>query len=386
MGNFNKKGRNVNKNLFKLTSNSISTNSAFSDEFIQNSIQKNIKQNFSSSHTYNSESKKVNYSPNIRRNINISNIFDKNNIKTEKNKIIDLSLHPLNKKKSKHNISPFLSLNNKYGNKNLKIIGLYTEYDSTNNNNKNFIKNTYLFKREEKNNKKRIDIIFYKSKEKYERYKKLLKYDEFFLFNANNKVSIESSKFINYDIIKEKTSDLTLKSTSYYAFKNQLKEKNIEQNEKNFEIEFEDYIEKLNSGNFNIDKELSERPLLYLMKKYKRKLNYNKSYKYFVQNENEETIKSLFNENRFNNSNKIKNRFSSIINILNSKKLKRHEIILEKIKHHHINDKKYKNIIFNNNKNNINKISCIIKTENNLKTELSTSANSKSNFLSFFPS
>ena len=129
---------------------------------------------------------------------------------------------------------------------------------------------------------------------------------------------------------------------------------------------------------------LSERPLLYLMKKYKRKLNYNKSYKYFVKNENEETIKSLFNE--FNNSNKIKNRFSSIINILNSKKIKRHEIILEKIKHHHIKNKKYKNMIFKNNKNNINKISCLIKTENNLKTELSTSANSKSKFLSFFAS
>ena len=43
-------------------------------------------------------------------------------------------------------------------------------------------------------------------------------------------------------------------------------------------------------------------------------------------------------------------------------------------------------MIFKNNKNNINKISCLIKTENNLKTELSTSANSKSKFLSFYAS
>ena len=127
MGNKNIKSRNLNKNLLKLSSNSISTNSAFSDEFIQNSIQKNKNHNFYLKHIFNLENKKLNYSPNICRNINIFSIIDKNNIKSEKNKIIDLSLHPLSKKKSKYNLFPIIAINNKYENKNLKITGLYTE-------------------------------------------------------------------------------------------------------------------------------------------------------------------------------------------------------------------------------------------------------------------
>jgi len=381
MGNKNIKSRNLNKNLLKLSSNSISTNSAFSDEFIQNSIQKNKNHNFYLKHIFNLENKKLNYSPNICRNINIFSIIDKNNIKSEKNKIIDLSLHPLSKKKSKYNLFPIIAINNKYENKNLKITGLYTEYDSANNNDQKNIMNKCLFKRVDKNNIKRIDIKFFKPPKKIKKYKRLLKNDEFGLFNANNKASIESSKFINYDIIKEKTLDLTLKSTLNYAFKNQLKEKNDNKYEQNFEIEFEDYITKLNSGYFNIDRELNERPLLYLMKNYKTKLNYNKSAKLFIKSKKDETIKSLLHEHRFNN-NKNKNRISSLISILNSKKIKKHKIILEKIHSRSIIDKKYKNI---NIKKNVNNISSIYKKENNLKTELSTSANSKSKFLYLYP-
>ena len=382
MGNKNIKSRNLNKNLLKLSSNSISTNSAFSDEFIQNSIQKNKNHNFYLKHIFNLENKKLNYSPNICRNINIFSIIDKNNIKSEKNKIIDLSLHPLSKKKSKYNLFPIIAINNKYENKNLKITGLYTEYDSANNNDQKNIMNKCLFKRVDKNNIKRIDIKFFKPPKKIKKYKRLLKNDEFGLFNANNKASIESSKFINYDIIKEKTLDLTLKSTLNYAFKNQLKEKNDNKYEQNFEIEFEDYITKLNSGYFNIDRELNERPLLYLMKNYKTKLNYNKSAKLFIKNQKAETIKFLLHENRFNN-NKNNNRISSLISILNSKKIKKHKIFLEKIHSRSIIDKKYKNI---NSKKNVNNISSVCKKENNLKTELSTSANSKSKFLSFYAS
>ena len=381
MGNKNIKSRNLNKNLLKLSSNSISTNSAFSDEFIQNSIQKNKNHNFYLKHIFNLENKKLNYSPNICRNINIFSIIDKNNIKSEKNKIIDLSLHPLSKKKSKYNLFPIIAINNKYENKNLKITGLYTEYDSANNNDQKNIMNKCLFKRVDKTNIKRIDIKFFKPPKKIKKYKRLLKNDEFGLFNANNKASIESSKFINYDIIKEKTLDLTLKSTLNYAFKNQLKEKNDNKYEQNFEIEFEDYITKLNSGYFNIDRELNERPLLYLMKNYKTKLNYNKSAKLFIKNQKAETIKSLLHENRFNN-NKNNNRISSLISILNSKKIKKHKIFLEKIHSRSIIDKKYKNI---NSKKNVNNIFSIYKKENNLKTELSTSANSKSKFLYLYP-
>ena len=382
MGNKNIKSRNLNKNLLKLSSNSISTNSAFSDEFIQNSIQKNKNHNFYLKHIFNLENKKLNYSPNICRNINIFSIIDKNNIKSEKNKIIDLSLHPLSKKKSKYNLLQIISLSNKYENKNLKITGLYTEYDSTNNNSKNNIMNKCLFKRVDKNNIKSIDIKFFKPTKIIKNCKRLLKNDEFGLFNINNKASIESSKFINYDIIKEKTLDLTLKSTLNYTFKNQLKEKNDNKYEQNFEIEFEDYITKLNSGYFNIDRELNERPLLYLMKKYKTKLNSNKSFNLFIKNQKVENIKSLLHENRFNDNNRYKNRISSLINILNSKKIKKHEMILEKMNNHYIIDKNYKNI---NNKQNVNNISYTYKKENNLKTELSTSANSKSKFLYLYP-
>ena len=40
------------------------------------------------------------------------------------------------------------------------------------------------------------------------------------------------------------------------------------QNNQNDEMEFEDYISKLNSGDFNIDEQLSDRPLLCLINKY----------------------------------------------------------------------------------------------------------------------
>ena len=117
------------------------------------------------------------------------------------------------------------------------------------------------------------------------------------------------------------------------------------------------------------------------MKNYKTKLNYNKSAKLFIKNQKAETIKSLLHENRFNN-NKNKNRISSLISILNSKKIKKHKIILEKIHSRSVIDKKYKNI---NSKKNVNNISSVCKKENNLKTELSTSANSKSKFLYLYP-
>ena len=124
----------------------------------------------------------------------------------------------------------------------------------------------------------------------------------------------------------------------------QLKEKNDNKYEQNFEIEFEDYITKFNSGYFNIDRELNERPLFYLMKNYKTKLNYNKFAKLFIKSQKAETIKSLLHENRFNNNNKNKNRISSLISIFNSKKIKKHKIFLEKIHSRSIIDKKYKNI------------------------------------------
>ena len=74
------------------------------------------------------------------------------------------------------------------------------------------------------------------------------------------------------------------------------------------------------------------------------------------------------------NNKKGKNKISSLINTTKNKKKKNHQIILEKIKNQNKSDNNFKII---NTRNEIHKNIYLNKRENNYKTELSTSANSK---------
>ena len=178
-------------------------------------------------------------------------------------------------------------------------------------------------------------------------------------------------------MIKEKTSDLTLKSTLNILKQNQLKIQIYNSSDQNYEIEFEDYITKLNSSDFNIDKELKERPLFYLINNYLVNSKLNIRTKFHQKTEGDLSEKQLLYNNNFTN-NKNKARISSLINILNNKKVKKHKIFVEKIKNDCSLDKKYKII---NNRNDKHNFRFLIKSEKKQRTELSTSANSK--FINF---
>jgi len=373
------KGRNSNNNLLKFTANSTSTNSAFNEDIIQNSNKKIHKQYLYGKYKSNSENKIIKYNSQNNNDINILKIFDKNSIDSEKNKIIDLPVECLNKNKNTYNykLSQEVGINNKNIIQKHKIISLYTEYDSKINNiNINNHKKS-LFKNEE-NNIKRIDIKFIKSPEKVSKIKIPSRKDDLDFFNINNKTSLESSKFINYNMIKEKTSDLTLKSTLNILKQNQLKIQIYNSSDQNYEIEFEDYIAKLNSSDFNIDKELKERPLFYLINNYLVNSKLNIRTKFHQKTEGDLLAKQPIYNNNFTNNNKNKARISSLINILNNKKLKKHKIFVEKIKNEYNLDKKYK---ITNNRNDKHNFRFLIKSEKKQRTELSTSANSK--FINF---
>ena len=331
------KGRNSNNNLLKFTANSTSTNSAFNEDIIQNSNKNIHKQYLYGKYKSNSENKIIKYNSQNNNDINILKKFDKNSIDSEKNKIIDLPVECLNKNKNTYNykLSQEVGIDNKNIIQKHKIISLYTEYDSKinyiniNNHEKSLFKN-------EENNIRRIDIKFLKSPEKVSKIKIPSRKDDLDFFNINNKASLESSKFINYNMIKEKTSDLTLKSTLNILKQNQLKIQIYNSSDQNYEIEFEDYITKLNSGDFNIDKELKERPLFYLINNYLVNSKLNIRTKFYQQTEGDLSEKQLLYNNNFTN-NKNKARISSLINILNNKKVKKHKIFVEKIKNDYTN-------------------------------------------------
>ena len=247
------KGRNQNYVLMKFSLNSASTKSAISDDIL------------------------INKNNNINRNIKYKlKLTENNNKNKENNKIIDLTFIPKKKKKSINVIIDKLSRKidiKKCLNKR-KLIGLYTEYDSKINGNyvNNNIKKECILKKETDEFIKGKDIKFLKINGRFYQTTNLLNSKERESF-INNKTSLESSKFINYDIIKEKPSFIEVietinKSHLNNTNKNELMKK-IENKYNNvFEIEFENYITKLNSGEFNIDKQLSERPLLKLKNKY----------------------------------------------------------------------------------------------------------------------
>ena len=277
MGNQIIKGRNENYNLIKFSLNSASTNSEIYDKKIFNSSKLgDNKKYFRGNKSHSFEIKKNNF---VNKKYFDNNnekkfkIYNKNIINFRKNKIIDLSFLPFKSKKPKNiftmKLLPDLGIKN-IGIKKNKLFGLYTEYDSKiNYNQKNYnIQTENIFKRKYKNNTKGIDIKFSGINKRT----KILNFKEFRPFSINNS-ALESSRFINYDITKERKSfkdafELTNITYLNKTSKNKLIKDLENQNNQNDEMEFEDYISKLNSGDFNIDEQLSDRPLLSLINKY----------------------------------------------------------------------------------------------------------------------
>ena len=305
------KGRNSKNNLLKSSANSTSANSAYYEDIIKNSNKKNNNRCFYRAYKSNSENKKFKYNSPSNNVINTFKKINKNSIDSEKNQIIYFPSGRLSKNKNTYNykLSQEVGINNKNINRKNKIIALYTEYDSKINNIDINRQKKYLFKNKE-NNIKRIDIKFLKSPEKNNKIRISSKKDELDFLNINNKASLESSKFINYNIMKEKTSDLTIKSSLNILQQNQLKIQIYNRSNQNCEIEFEDYITKLNSEDFNIDKELKERPLFYLINNYLVNSKLNIKSKFHQKTEGDIFKKPIINDNNFTNNNKNKTRIS----------------------------------------------------------------------------
>ena len=253
MGNQIIKGRNNNYSSNKLSLNSTSTNSFISDEKLR-------------------QQRKINsYKKLIRENkYHLDNIINNNDklILAEKNKIINLSSYSRKKDESENFIDLKLSqkiyIDKKFKNKN-KLICLYTEYDSKiNSKEKNRSINKNLFINENsKNYNKEMRFKCLKNTENNIQTKKYFNFNDINLFYINNKASLESSKFINFDIMKERTSFVEVLAHTNKTYldkinKNHLIKTKESKSDKFFEIEFEDYIKKLNSEEFNIDRELKK--------------------------------------------------------------------------------------------------------------------------------
>ena len=381
MGNRIIKGRNENYNLIKYSLNSASTNSEIYDKKIFNSSKLgDNKKYFRGNKSHSFEIKKNNF---VNKKYFDNNnekkfkIYNKNIINFRKNKIIDLSFLPFKSKKPKNiftmKLLPDLGIKN-IGIKKNKLFGLYTEYDSKiNYNQKNYnIQTENIFKRKYKNNTKGIDIKFSGINKRT----KILNFREFRPFFINNS-SLESSKFINYDITKERKSfkdafELTNITYLNKTSKNKLIKDLENQNNQNDEMEFEDYISKLNSGDFNIDEQLSDRPLLSLINKYI--FNSRKLYQETLFYKSNLTLNSI--KPKSSSNYKKKDKINSLKNAHKNKNIEIKKILVKKV-----------NNLFNINKKVINKRKDIYKsfhflnTINDHKTELSTSSNYKSKLI-----
>ena len=380
MGNPIIKGRNHNYSSNKLSLNSTSTNSFISDEKLR-------------------QQRKINsYKKLIRENkYHLDNLVNNNDklILAEKNKIINLSSYSRKKDESENFIDLKLSqkiyMDKKFKNKN-KLICLYTEYDSKiNSKEKNRSINKNLFINENsKNYNKEMRFKCLKNTENNIQTKKYFNFNDINLFYINNKASLESSKFINFDIMKERTSFVEVLAHTNKTYldkinKNHLIKMKENKSDKFFEIEFEDYIKKLNSEEFNIDRELKERPLMHLKNKYEIKLRLNSLNKIYHDKRKYSTMKAKTNKRKNNSVNsksfinkKVKNKIKSLINTIQNKKMKSHKIILDEINKEKIMDKKFGNIY---RRNDLHKNIYLNNSEYNYKSELSTSSNSKSKFL-----
>ena len=220
---------------------------------------------------------------------------------------------------------------------------------------------------------------------------KYMKLNDINLFYINNKASLESSKskFINFDIIKERTSFIESLTNTKKTYLDNINKNNLMKIKENklegfIEIEFEDYIKKLNSGNFNIDRELKERPLFQLINKYELNLRFHSLNKISKDVRNYSKLKKLkirknnsLNYKNMNNK-KANNKNTSLRKINKNGKKKSNKIIFDKINNKNNSASKYRII---STRNEIHKNIYLNKSENNYKTELSTSSNSKSKLL-----
>ena len=362
MGNQVKNGRNYKNNIIKLSLNSFSTNSAIQDN-ISSYNNKKIKYIKSPNKLNEKYFSKIfpfeNIGKNIKNNqLNKTNINSlnkesinnsKNTIISQKNNIIFLSSYSLKtrKLKKKNNINIKIDKNNKT-NINNKFVHneLDSKINSTKNQNnlKNITKENYKKSKDLKKdslydtqnilNKKKNNEINKKNNKLLDmmeidsiNYNKDNKDNMDNKDNIDNKSSINSSKFINFDIINEKISlldGLDLTNNNSNNINHQVNKENLSNNnsrENYFEIEFEDYIKKLNLEDVNIDKELFERPLFYHRNKNikqhkntkKIKNNYDKKFQSnIIRNKNlhclkMNKIKNLSLRNSLNNNNKLNN-------------------------------------------------------------------------------
>ena len=312
MGNQVRNGRNNKDSIIKLSLNSFSTNTAIHD-FFPSYNDKKLKKIINPSKidrkyiskmiptekitNYNCNKKFVLNNNNNKITKDNLNMNSRNENISQKNKIIFLSsnfFHP-NKSNKNNIINLSHKLDFKIKDNNTKTI--HTEIEKNNYINKN-INKILINQNTNKNlNKELSHSILYKpnidnnaNKNKNKKILNLKEVDSlYYTENENeNKSSKNSSKFINLDILNEKISIMDgLELTNHSNINN------INDDEKNkesySEIEFEDYIKKLNLGNFNIDRELFERPLFYNRSK---KINSNKS---------SNKIKNYFNKISYEN-------------------------------------------------------------------------------------
>ena len=328
MGNQVRNGRNNKDSIIKLSLNSFSTNTAIHD-FLSSYNDNKLKKLINPSkfdRKYISKmiptEKITNYNCNKKFVLNNNNKITKDNLNmnsrneniSQKNKIIFLSsnfFHP-NKSNKNNIINLSHKLDFKIKDNNTKTI--HTEIEKNNYINKN--KNKILINQNtNKNlNKELSHSILYKpnidnnaNKNKNKKILNLKEVDSLYCTeNENeNKSSKNSSKFINLDILNEKISIMDGLELTNHSNINNIN--NDENNKESYsEIEFEDYIKKLNLGNFNIDRELFERPLFYNRSK---KINSNKSSNKIKNYFNKISYESKFlpDENELKNLYKNKN-------------------------------------------------------------------------------
>ena len=285
MGNQVKNGRNYKDSIIKLSINSFSTNSAIHDnlqsynERIKNfrnlpkleekSISKIIPTEKITNYNYNKKSVLTNINKeNLKTNSRNDNISQKNK------KIFLFSNSSQVIKQKKHNIiniSSKLDIKTKDNNKKT----IQTEIDKNNYINKNKISN----QNKNKNlNKELLNEVLKNQNniESINKNKKLLNLNVDSLYDneKEKKSSLNSSKFINLDILNERISIMDGLELTNHSNINRSNNNNDLNKDSCYELEFEDYIKKLNLGNVNIDRELFERPLFCDRSK---KLNSNNS-------------------------------------------------------------------------------------------------------------
>ena len=335
MGNQVRNGRNYKDSIIKLSLNSFSTNSAIHDnlssfndkklKYLKNfgKLEENYFSKFIPTEKINNYNKKAILNNNNKKtNKENIQINSRNDLFSQKNKIIFISTY--SSQANKLNNNKFnKSQKNEIKNKEVNTKTIYTEF------NKNIITNKNIEQYQGQNSNQVFLYDIFNKKNIQNEKKKILNLNDSLNYPENeNKSSINSSKFINFDIVNEKISvidGLELTEFSYKNVDNEKSKKNVNKNQddiKNnnkqkkegcYEMEFEDYITKLNLGDVNIDRELFERPLFYnRSKKLNTNKGSNKLKNYFKTNncENKISPDSLEKKSSFDINNKKKKNYS----------------------------------------------------------------------------